>query len=81
MLEMINTSILSSSKRERFIYRLLIIWVLFGLFAIYKNIPLEELSMYFGAFAMYGATYIGAESYRESGKVDKKTKKEIADEE
>ena len=79
MEEMVHTSISSSSKRERFVYRVLIVWALFGILAILNDIDLSDLATYFGAFAVYGAAYLGVESWKPSVKPDKESKKNKID--
>jgi hypothetical protein len=53
-------------KREGLVYIVVFLWIIMGLFAIYKGASLSDLAIYFGALTAYVGTYIWGESRRPS---------------
>lgn len=60
--------LLNNSKRQLLMYVVLVIWVLFGIFAILYGADLNALSVYFSSLALPFIGYILGESWRPSNK-------------
>jgi hypothetical protein len=59
--------IATSSKRERFIYVIAVLWVGLGAIGIWTKANLLDLAEYFQVFYPYALAYLGAETFRPSG--------------
>jgi len=57
----------SNSRRERFIYVMLGVWVIMGITGLFSQADLNQLANYFNAFAPYALAYLGAETLRPTG--------------
>lgn len=57
-----------SSKRERLIYIVILLWTIVGMFSIFKPLPLIDLSTYFGSLTPFVGSYIIGETYNKSNK-------------
>lgn len=53
-------------KKQTLIYLIILIWVFFGIFSVYKEVSFQSMSAYFGSLTAYIATYIWGESKRPS---------------
>jgi hypothetical protein len=59
--------VLSGSKRQRFIYVMLVSWVILGIVGGVTGADLQALAEYFNAFYPYALAYLGAETLRPHG--------------
>lgn len=54
----------TKSKRQRLVYIILFVWVVFGFLGFAYNISFSELAQYFGTFAAPVLMYIWGETKR-----------------
>jgi hypothetical protein len=54
------------SKAERLIYIVILLWVLFGMFGIIKNVNLTQLAGYYASLTLFVSTYLWGEYKRAS---------------
>ena len=59
---------MTKSKRERIIWIVLFSWVVEGVFAMYQEVSLTEVSAMFAALTLFVGNYLISESKRKSSK-------------
>jgi hypothetical protein len=55
-------------KREGLVYLVILLWILMGVLAVFRQADFQDLAFYFGSLTAYVATYVWGETKRPSSK-------------